>query len=108
MENMGFVLRFSATVLANTLAYQREMLLRKHNVALLEMARNLFSSVSKFSSYQHKTFCLNCICIQWNLVNIITLIQLATVKVNLLLIEIFLFDGPLEFILTRFHCEIHE
>jgi cGMP-dependent 3',5'-cyclic phosphodiesterase len=45
-ENMGFVLRFSSTVLANTLAYQREMLLRKHNVALLEMARNLFSSVS--------------------------------------------------------------
>lgn len=45
-ENMGFVLRFSSTVLANTLAYQREMLLRKHNTALLEMARNLFSSVS--------------------------------------------------------------
>ncbi|CAI8024409.1 cGMP-dependent 3',5'-cyclic phosphodiesterase [Geodia barretti] len=46
VENMGFVLRFSSTLLANTLAYQREMLLRKHNVALLEMARNLFSSVS--------------------------------------------------------------
>lgn len=46
-ENMGFVLRFSSTVLANTLAYQREMLLRKHNSALLEMARNLFSSVSE-------------------------------------------------------------
>lgn len=47
--NMGFVLRFSSTVLANTLAYQREMLLRKHNAALLEMARNLFSSVSEFT-----------------------------------------------------------
>ena len=46
---MGFVLRFSSTVLANTLAYQREMLLRKHNAALLEMARNLFSSVSEFT-----------------------------------------------------------
>jgi hypothetical protein len=48
VENMGFVLQFSSTLLANTLAYQREMLLRKHNMALLEMARNLFSSVSKF------------------------------------------------------------
>jgi hypothetical protein len=46
VENMGFVLQFSSTLLANTLAYQREMLLRKHNMALLEMARNLFSSVS--------------------------------------------------------------
>jgi cGMP-dependent 3',5'-cyclic phosphodiesterase len=51
-ENMGFVLRFSSTVLANTLAYQREMLLRKHNTALLEMARNLFSSMIRISCYE--------------------------------------------------------
>ena len=60
-ENMGFVLRFCSTVLANTLAYQREMLLRKHNTALLEMARNLFSSVSAFIAFNHWcifTFCV--------------------------------------------------
>lgn len=55
---MGFVLRFSSTVLANTLAYQREMLLRKHNAALLEMARNLFSSVSEFL-LMHAHYALN-------------------------------------------------
>ena len=44
--NMAFVLRFSSSVIANTLAYQRELTLKKQNQALLLVAKNLFSQLS--------------------------------------------------------------
>ena len=43
---MEFVIRFSSSLISNTLAYQREMTLKKHNQALLQVARNLFSRLS--------------------------------------------------------------
>ena len=46
-DNMRFVLRFSSSVLANTLAFQRELTLKKQNQALLQIAKNLFSNLSK-------------------------------------------------------------
>jgi len=45
-ENMSFVLRFCASVLANTLAFQRELAIKKQNEALLQITRNLFSNLS--------------------------------------------------------------
>ena len=47
---MAFMLRFSSSVIANTLAYQRELTLKKQNQALLLMARNLFSQLSNLST----------------------------------------------------------
>jgi len=46
-DNMRFVLRFSSSVLANTLAFQRELTLKKQNQALLQIAKKLFSNLSK-------------------------------------------------------------
>ncbi|XP_064404655.1 cGMP-dependent 3',5'-cyclic phosphodiesterase-like isoform X2 [Halichondria panicea] len=45
-ENMRFVLRFSSSVLDNTLAFQRELNLKKQNQVLLQIAKNLFSNLS--------------------------------------------------------------
>lgn len=45
VDNMSFVLRFSSNVLANTLAYERERVLKKQNEALLQVARKLFTSL---------------------------------------------------------------
>lgn len=42
---MEFVLRFCSSVIANTLAFQRELTLKKQNQALLQIARNLFSQL---------------------------------------------------------------
>lgn len=47
---MEFVLRFCSSVIANTLAFQRELALKKQNQALLEMARNLFSRLSDLNT----------------------------------------------------------
>lgn len=47
---MDFVLRFSSSVIANTLAYQRELMLKKQNQALLQIARNLFTQLSDLST----------------------------------------------------------
>lgn len=44
---MRFVLRFSSNVLANTLAYERERVLKKQNEALLQVAKNLFTTLSE-------------------------------------------------------------
>lgn len=49
-ESIVFVLRFSSSVIANTLAFQRELTLKKHNQALLLVARNLFSQLSDLST----------------------------------------------------------
>ena len=46
-ENMCFVLRFCASVLANTLAFQRELAIKKQNETFLQIAKNLFSNLSK-------------------------------------------------------------
>ncbi len=46
---MAYVLRFCASVLANTLAYQREKVLKKQNEALLQVARNLFNKLSEWA-----------------------------------------------------------
>ena len=45
ISNLGFVIHFSASVVANTLAYQRECILKKQNEALLQVARTLFTSL---------------------------------------------------------------
>ena len=56
-ENMCFVLRFCASVLANTLAFQRELAIKKQNETFLQIAKNLFSNLSKSCDvtwpYQH-------------------------------------------------------
>ena len=49
-ENMSFILRFSSSVLSNTLAFQRELTLKKQNQALLQVAGNLFSQLSEFNN----------------------------------------------------------
>ncbi len=50
VDNMSFVLRFSSNVLANTLAYERERVLKKQNEALLQVARKLFTSLGELLS----------------------------------------------------------
>ena len=47
---MEFVLRFCSSVIANTLAFQRELTLKKQNQALLQMAKNLFSQLSDLNT----------------------------------------------------------
>lgn len=42
-DNVEFVLKFCSSVIANTLAYHRELTLKKQNQTLLQVARNLFS-----------------------------------------------------------------
>lgn len=42
---MDFVLRFCSSVIANTLAFHRELTLKKQNQALLQIAKNLFSQL---------------------------------------------------------------
>ena len=44
------MLRFSSSVISNTLAYQRELTLKKQNQALLQIAKNLFSRLSDLST----------------------------------------------------------
>lgn len=45
-ESLAFMLRFCSSMIANTLAFQREQTLKKQNQALLQMAKNLFSQIS--------------------------------------------------------------
>ncbi len=63
-ENMRFVLRFSSSVLDNTLAFQRELNLKKQNQVLLQIAKNLFSNLSKcwikFTCNVHTYRCQAC------------------------------------------------
>ncbi len=47
---MEFVLHFCSSVIANTLAFQRELTLKKQNQALLQMAKNLFSQLSDLNT----------------------------------------------------------
>lgn len=42
---MHFILRFSSSMLSNTLAFQREMSLKDQNQALLQVAKTLFTSL---------------------------------------------------------------
>ncbi len=49
-ENLEFVLQFCSSVIANTLAFQREMTLKKQNQALLQVAKNLFSRLNDLNT----------------------------------------------------------
>ena len=49
-DNMEFVLKFCSSVIANTLAYQRELALKKQNQTLLQVARNLFSRLGDLNT----------------------------------------------------------
>ena len=46
-DSMRFILRFCSSVLSNTLAFQRELTLKKQNEALLQVAGNLFSKLGE-------------------------------------------------------------
>jgi len=46
---MGFILKFASSVIANTLAFHRELTLKKQNQTLLQVARNLFSKLRDLS-----------------------------------------------------------
>ena len=45
VETMQFILRFSSSMLSNTLLFQHELALKQQNQALLQVARTLFTSL---------------------------------------------------------------
>ena len=49
ISNVQFVLKFCANMISNTLAYHRELTLKKQNEALLNIAKNLFTRLSKYT-----------------------------------------------------------
>lgn len=60
---MHFILRFSSSMLSNTLAFQREMSLKDQNQALLQVAKTLFTSLGVCGAWCVCVGGMVCVCV---------------------------------------------